>query len=172
MCIWWEDGNLEQDMEKLDCIIIPSHAQLLFCPLLTLSVLLLREISVGEEGVGLGGRHKEKEVSLQNGWWAMSSHSAAAVADCGAGNERSYVKLSQVWDLLALQASFLSHLSHWVINIIHLYIYGADCFFLTGNCWSSFSLLTSFVLFWQLWSLIFPARSQRLRWRIVYKNAV
>lgn len=40
--------------------------------------------------------------------------------DCRAGNERTHVMLSQVRDLLAFQAFFLSHLSHSVINITHL----------------------------------------------------
>lgn len=51
--------------------------------------------------------------------------------DRRAGNERSHVKLSQVWDLLALQASFLSHMSYWVININHLW--SRLFFVLTGN---------------------------------------
>lgn len=120
-------------MEKWDSIIIPSHAQLLFCPP-SLALSLLGEIR--EEG------QCGKEGSLQNGWWAMWSHSAIQrlVADCRAGNERSHEKLSQVWDLLALQASLLSHLSHWVITITHLW---------SRHSFSDRQLLktTSFVLF-------------------------
>ncbi len=51
----YKNGNLEQDMEKLDSIIVPSHAQLLFCPPLTLSLL-------GEIGGG-GGMWKGRKPS-------------------------------------------------------------------------------------------------------------
>lgn len=110
--IWWNNGNLEQDMEKLDSIIVPSHAQLLFCPPLTLFLSL----SLGK--LERGGNVERKEAFKMAGEPCRAARLQRL--DCRAENERSHVKLIQVWDLLALQASFLSHLSHWVINITHL----------------------------------------------------
>lgn len=75
-------------MEKLDSIIVPSHAQLLFCPPLTLLSLPL----LGE--IGEGGNVERKEAFKMAGEPCRAARLQRL--DCGAGNERSHVKLSRV----------------------------------------------------------------------------